>query len=73
MLVLYGQILGQKIVCTADDELGRVTEELLDLLVVSLLGRVCSVRIAPAVDGVFVVLPEVVLGAEEVGIGEVEK
>ena len=50
-----------------------MTEELLELLTVFFFGCIAGICVAPANNDVLKILAEVVLRAEKVRVGEVEK
>ena len=72
-LKLTRTIFGEEIIGTADYELRHDATEFLKFLLALRLDGIGGVRITATDDSVLKILAEIVLGAEEIGVGEVQK
>lgn len=66
-------VFREQVVGTTDDELRDNATELLEFLLTLCLDGIGGIGIASTDDGILEVLSEVILGAEEIGICEVQE
>ena len=66
-------IFGEEVICTTNDELRHDATEFLEFLLALRFDGIGGVRIATTDDSILEILAEVILGTEEIGVGEIQE